>query len=42
MKIILGGLVIMNLDYIRDEKKGKIITKADPDNPYGKKINDYF
>lgn len=32
----------MNLDYIRDEKKGKIITKADPDNPYGKKQNDYF
>jgi len=38
----MGGLVIMNLDYIRNEKKGKIIMKADPDNPFGKKIPDYF
>jgi dynein heavy chain, axonemal len=38
----MGGLVIMNLDYIKNEKKGKVIMKADPDNPYGKKIPDYF
>ena len=24
-KVIMGGLVILNLDYIRDEKKGKVI-----------------
>ena len=36
-KLIMGGLVIMNLDYIRDAKNGKIISKVDPDNPYGKK-----
>ena len=41
-RVILGGAVIMFLDYIRDEKKGKMITKADPDNPYAKKQNDYF
>ena len=32
----------MFLDYIRDEKKGKMITKADHDNPYAKMQNDYF
>ncbi len=41
-KLIMGGLVIMNLDYIKTEKKGKMIMKADPDNPFGKKIPDYF
>lgn len=41
-RVIMGGLVILNLDYIRDEKKGKVIQKADPDNPFGKKQNDYF
>ena len=24
-RVIMGGLVIMNLDYIKEEKKGKII-----------------
>jgi len=35
-KLICGGMVIMMLDAIK-AKGGKIITKADPDNPYGKK-----
>jgi hypothetical protein len=24
-RVIMGGLVILNLDYIRDEKKGKVV-----------------
>lgn len=41
-RLIMGGLVILMLDYIKEEKKGKMIQKADPDNPFGKKQNDYF
>lgn len=39
----MGGLVILNMDYIVNEKQGKIIMKEDKDSKvFGKKIEDYF
>lgn len=41
LKVVLGGLVILNIDFIK-KQGGNIIMKAAEGNQFGKKEEDYF